>query len=61
MNVRLSSTCELQTELILKEDASTAKSRAHTRLPKPLLKVLPIYENFLTEKTFQKNAASCLK
>ena len=29
-------TCELETDLILKEDASTAKPRAHPRLPKPL-------------------------
>ena len=42
MNVWLSSTCELQTDLIiLKEDTSTAKPRA-----KPLLKILPM-ENFL--------------
>ena len=40
MNVWLSSTCELQTDIILKEDASTAKPRA-----KPLLKILPM-ENF---------------
>ena len=42
MNVWLSSTCELQTDFILKENASTAKSRAHPRLPKPLLKILPM-------------------
>ena len=52
MNVRLSSTSELQTDLILKEDASTVKPRAHPRLPKPLLKILPIYGNFSRKKKF---------
>ena len=56
----LSSTSEMQTDHILKEDASTTKSRAHPRL-KPLLKILTIYGNFFMEKTFRKNAASCLK
>ena len=58
MNVRLSSTYELQTDLILKEDAGTAKPHAHHRLPKPLLKILPIYGNIFTEKTFRKNVVS---
>ena len=56
----LSSTSEMQTDHILKEDASTTKSRAHPRL-KPLLKILTIYGNIFMEKTFRKNAASCLK
>ena len=60
-NVWLNYTCELQTDLILKEDASTAKSWTHPRLSKPLSKIIPIYGNFFTEKTFRKNAASCLK
>ena len=52
MNVCLNSTCVLPTDLILKEDASTAKSCAHPRIPKPLSKILPIYGNFFMEKTF---------
>ena len=60
-NVWLNYTCELQTDLILKEDASTAKSWTHPRLSKPLSKIIPIYGNFFAEKTFRKNAASCLK
>ena len=55
------STCELQTDLIFKEDASTVKPHAHHRLPKPPLKILPIYGNFFTEKTFRKNVVSCPK
>ena len=50
MNMWLSSPCELQTDLILKEDVSTAKSRAHPRLSRPHLKILPLYGNFFTEK-----------
>ena len=61
MNVRLNSTCELQTDLILKEDVSTAQTCTHLRLRKPLLKILPISGNFFTEKTFQKNVVSYLK
>ena len=52
MNVCLNSTCVLPTDLILKVDASTAKSCAHPRIPKPLSKILPIYGNFFMEKTF---------
>ena len=61
MNVWLSSTYELQNDLILKEDVSTAKLHAQPRLPKPLLKILPIYGNFSTENTFQRNVLSCPK
>ena len=59
MNVWLISTCELQTYLIIKQDANTAKSRVHTRLPKPLLEILPIYGNYFREKTIQKSVVSC--
>ena len=61
INVWLISTYELQTDLILKEDMSTAKLRAQVRLLKPLLKILPIYWNFFRERTFQKNVVSCSK
>ena len=50
----LNSTCELQTDLILKEAASRAKSCDHPRPPKPLLKILPIYGNFFTEKISER-------
>ena len=59
MNVSLISTCELQTYVIIKEDANTVKPRAHPRLPKSLLEILPIYGNFFMEKTFRKNVVSC--
>ena len=61
MNVWLNSTCELQNDLILKEDPSTAKSPSHPTLPKLLLKISFIYGNFFKEKSFRKNAVSCLK
>ena len=35
MNVWLSSTCQLQTDLILKEDASAVKPRAQTSSQTP--------------------------
>ena len=54
----LSSTCELQTDLILKEDASSVEAHTHPRLLKSLLKILLIYGNFFTEKNFQKNVIS---
>ena len=50
MNVWLISTCELQTYLIIKEDANTAKPRVHTRLPQPLLEIFLIYGNYFREK-----------
>ena len=50
MNVRLISTCKLQSYLIIKEDANTVKPCAHPRLPKSLLEILPIYGNFCREK-----------
>ena len=59
MIVWLISICELQTYLIIKENASAAKLRTHARLPKPVLEILPIYGTFLREKTFQKNVVSC--
>ena len=43
MNVLLIFACELQTNLIIKEDANAVKLRVYTRLPKPLLETLPIY------------------
>ena len=52
MNLWLISTCELQTDFILKEDASSTKPRPHPRLPKTLLKFLPIYGNLFREKYF---------
>ena len=58
MNVRLIANCELQSDLIRKEDASTAKPHAHPRLFKLLLKILPIYGNIFREKTFRKNVVS---
>ena len=58
MNVWLISTCELQTHLIIKEDANTAEPGVHTRLPKPLLEILLIYGNYFWEKTFRKNVVS---
>ena len=58
MSLWLSSTCELQTDLTLKEDASTGEPCAHSRLPKSLLKILPISGNFFTEKTFRKDVVS---
>ena len=54
MNMWLNSTCELQTDLILKDDASTAKSLTHPRLPNPLLKILPIDRNFSWKKLSEK-------
>ena len=51
-NVWLISACELQTFLIIKEDANTVKRRVHTRFPKPLLEILPIYGKYFREKTF---------
>ena len=50
MIVWLISICELQTYLIIKENASAAKLRTHARLPKPVLEILPIYGTFLREK-----------
>ena len=41
MNLWLSSTCELQTDFILKENASTAKSRASPDFPSPFGKFYP--------------------
>ena len=46
MNVWLISTCELQIDLIINENVSTAKPRANPRLTKPVLDILLIYENF---------------
>ena len=54
MNVWLISTFELQTYLIIKEDANTVKPRVHTRLPKPLLEILAIYGNYIREKPSER-------
>ena len=51
MNVWLIYACELQTFLVIKDDANTVKPRVDTRLPKPLLEILPIYGNYFREKT----------
>ena len=60
MNVWLISTCELQTYLIIKEDANTAKPRVHTRLPEPLLETFLIYGNYFREKNFPKECCITL-
>ena len=59
-HIWLISTYELQTDFILKKDASTAKPLTHLRLPKPLLKILPIYRNFSMEKNFPKECCFML-
>ena len=53
MNVWLIFACELQTNLIIKEDANAVKLSVYTRLPKPLLETLPIYGNYFRQKNFQ--------
>ena len=60
MNVWLISTCELQTYLIIKEDANTVKPHVHPRLPKSFLEVLPVYGNFFREKNFPKECCIML-
>ena len=54
MNVWLISTCELQTYRVIKEDANTVKPRVHATLPKPLLRILPIYGNYFRNKKIPK-------
>ena len=60
MNVWLICACELQTFLVIKDDANTVKPRVDTRLPKPLLEILPIYGNYFREKNFPKECCITL-
>ena len=50
MNVWLIYDCELKNLLTIKEDANTDKPCVDTRLPKPLLEILPIYGNYFRKK-----------
>ena len=59
MNVWLIYDCELKNLLTIKEDANTDKPCVDTRLPKPLLEILPIIGNYFREKTFRKSVVSC--
>ena len=58
--VWLSSTCELQTDLILKEDASTVKPRAHPRRSSSFENSTHLWKRFYG-KNFLKNVVSCPK